>query len=76
MGELGMEGVGLEKRSSSYVPSRCSILKCGLYSTINTNPLVALSHTAGWNATSICLHDNLFEYQCGFMLNCFPWSFR
>lgn len=69
-------GGGWKKKSSSYVPSRCSILKCGLCSTINTNPLVALSHAAGWNAASICLHDNLFEYQCGFMLNCFPWSFR
>lgn len=47
VGEAGMEGGrGLEKRSSSYVPPRCSILKCGLYSTINTNPLVALSHAA------------------------------
>lgn len=75
----GWDGDGGEaeiKRRSSYVPSRCTILKRGLYSTINTNPLVALSHAAGWNATSICLHDNLFEYQCGFMLNCFPWSFR
>lgn len=72
----GWGGEAEIKRRSSYVPTRCSILKCGLYSTINTNPLVALSHAAGWNATSICLHDNLFEYQCGFMLNCFPWSFR
>lgn len=44
--------------------SSCNILKCGLCPTINTNPLVALSHAPGWNAASTRIYLNINVAPC------------
>lgn len=70
-GAIGIGGGVLQ-----HVHSRYGLRKWGLYCTINTNALVVPSHFAASSALSICRHDNLFEYQCGFDVKLLPLAFQ
>lgn len=67
VGKTGMEEEeegGCKKGVHHLSLSSCNILKCGLYPTINTNPLVALSHAPGWNAASMRIYLNINVAPC------------